>query len=103
MNHEASQMSEGKPPTGGVSNGPDDANERELIDMEFQSMVDGLSLDESTPSTYLDELDNFVDENRFKAPAPARHSFMQSIKLAVASFKNWKNGSNNRGDDGAQI
>ena len=43
----------------------DDANDRELIDMEFESMVEGLSLDESSPSTYLDELENFVDQNNF--------------------------------------
>ena len=36
------------------NSGPDDANERELIDLEFQSMVEGLSLDESSPTTYLD-------------------------------------------------
>ena len=47
---------------------PDDANERELIDLEFQSMVEGLSLDESSPTTYLDELDNIADQNRFQPP-----------------------------------
>ena len=36
----------------------DDAfDDKELIDAEFQSMVEGLSLDESAPTTYLDELD----------------------------------------------
>jgi hypothetical protein len=33
-----------------------DFNERELIDAEFDSIVSGLSLDQSAPTTYLDEL-----------------------------------------------
>ena len=55
MNHGARTMS-GKSPSNGM---PDDANERELIDLEFQSMVEGLSLDESAPTSYLDELEKF--------------------------------------------
>jgi hypothetical protein len=34
-----------------------ESDERELIDAEFDSIVSGLSLDESAPTTYLDELD----------------------------------------------
>ena len=29
----------------------------DLVNAEFESMVEGLSLDESSPTTYLDELD----------------------------------------------
>jgi hypothetical protein len=68
MNHGAHAMS-GKDPGRGE---PDDANERELIDLEFQSMVEGLSLDESSPTTYLDELDKFEDQNLFQPPAPPK-------------------------------
>ena len=53
----------------------DDANDRELINMEFESMVEGLSLDESAPTTYLDEIDAFVPcqtPRRF-CPAAAGH------------------------------
>ncbi len=39
------------------------------INAEFESMVEGLSLDESSPTTYLDELDAFEDHNRFTPPA----------------------------------
>jgi len=41
----------------------------ELIDAEFQSIVAGLSLDESTPNTYLDQL-NSQEEERFQIPNP---------------------------------
>ena len=85
------------------SDGPDDATERELIDMEFQSMVEGLSLDESAPTTYLDELDNFVDQNKFVAPNPPRKSLMQTFHAAIASLKNWKNGNSFRDDDGVAL
>ena len=39
---------------------PKDPNddEMDLINSEFESMVAGLSLDESTPNTYLDDLEN---------------------------------------------
>ena len=64
MNHGARDMSEKRPENGD----PDDATERELIDLEFQSMVEGLSLDQSAPTSYLDELDKIQDSNRFHAP-----------------------------------
>jgi hypothetical protein len=85
------------------SDGPDDATERELIDMEFQSMVEGLSLDESAPTTYLDELDNFADQNKFVAPNPPRKNIRQTFQAAIASLKKWKNGNSFRDDDGVAL
>jgi carboxylesterase len=38
-----------------LQNGSDD--EQELINAEFEAMVSGLNLDQSSPSTYLDELE----------------------------------------------
>ena len=55
--------------TGGRSDAFDDD---ELIKAEFESMVEGLSLDESAPTTYLDELDRFEDQNRFTPPQIAK-------------------------------
>lgn len=46
--------------------------ERQLVDAEFASIVSGLSLDQSHPSTYLDELEA-IDESeyeKFIAPNP---------------------------------
>jgi carboxylesterase len=62
----------------GVISRDDGFNERELIDAEFDSIVSGLSLDESTPNTYLDELDNFVDLDRFTPPNPKLPKFDQT-------------------------
>ena len=99
MNHGAQAMS-GKDPGRGE---PDDANERELIDLEFQSMVEGLSLDESAPTTYLDEIDKFEDQNRFAPPVPPRVGFRETFKRAINSIKKWKNGPTFRDDDGAAL
>ena len=83
--------------------GPDDATERELIEMEFQSMVEGLSLDESSPTTYLDELDKFEDQNRFKPPAPPKVGLGETFNRAINSIKKWKNGPTFRDDDGVAL
>jgi hypothetical protein len=99
MNHGAGVMSEkDKRP-----DGPDDATERELIDMEFQSMVEGLSLDESAPTSYLDQLDAIEDQDKFVAPNPIRKSALQSFRDALAAFQKWKNGKGFRDDDGAAL
>ena len=82
---------------------PDDAHERELIDAEFQSMVEGLSLDESAPTTYLDEIEKFEDQNRFAPPVPPRVGFRETFKRAINSIKIWKNGPTFRDDDGAAL
>jgi hypothetical protein len=99
MNHGARAMS-GKDPRNGD---PDDSNERELIDLEFQSMVEGLSLDQSSPTTYLDDLDKFEDQNRFQPPTPPKVGISETVKRISKSFKKWKNGPTFRDDDGAAL
>lgn len=47
-----------------------DEDERELIDAEFSAIVSGLTLDESTPTTFLDELDALEETERFRPPDP---------------------------------
>jgi len=47
-----------------------DEDERELIDAEFSAIVSGLSLDESSPSSYLDDLDRIDEEDQFQQPNP---------------------------------
>jgi len=99
MNHGAGVMSDKDK----RADGPDDATERELIDLEFQSMVEGLSLDESAPTSYLDELDKFEDQNRFVAPNPPRRNISQSLRDAILAFKKWKNGKTFRDGDGVEL
>ena len=99
MNHGAGVMSEKDK----RQDGPDDATDRELIDMEFQSMVEGLSLDESAPTSYLDELDAIEDQDKFVAPNPARRGLLQTFRDALVAFRKWKNGKDFREDDGVAL
>jgi hypothetical protein len=66
-------------------------------------MVEGLSLDESAPTSYLDDLEKFEDQNRFIPPTPPKVGIRKSIKRVVNSIKNWKNGPTFRDDDGAAL
>jgi carboxylesterase len=45
-------------------------DEADLIDAEFQSIVAGLSLDEASPSNYLDDLDSDLPDDHFEIPDP---------------------------------
>jgi hypothetical protein len=45
-------------------------DDSELVNAEFESIVSTLSLDQSSPSTYLDQLDAIDDSERFVAPNP---------------------------------
>ena len=98
MNHGARAMSRKGP-----DEDPEGAHERELIDLEFQSMVEGLSLDQSSPTTYLDDLDKFEDQNHFQPPTPPKVGLSETVKRISNSFKKWKNGPTYRDDDGAAL
>ena len=79
-----------------------DFDDEELIRSEFDSMVSGLSLDESTPSTYLDELDRIDRADGFIAPNPPRQTpraFFFSAKRAIGRWL--KRGYHD--DDGAAL
>ncbi len=78
--------------------------EEELIKAEFESIVEGLSLDESSPTTYLDELDAFEDHNRYTPPAIPKKSFKDEIRSAWSAITRWKNNSHNQHpEDGAAL
>jgi hypothetical protein len=80
---------------------PDGFDEEELIRSEFDSIVSGLHLDQSTPSTYLDHLERLEQEG-FIRPNPAPQSprgFMESARNAM---KRWFH-RNDRDDDGAAV
>ena len=86
MNHGAGVMSDkDKRP-----DGPDDATERELIEMEFQSMVENLSLDESAPTSYLDELDAISDSEKFMAPNPAKKAHRNLFAMRSLPLRSGK-------------
>lgn len=46
-------------------------NDNDLINAEFESIIAGLSLDESAPTNFLDELDRPDPEDHFQQPDPA--------------------------------
>ena len=80
---------------------PEDFDEEELIRSEFESIVSGLSLDESAPTTYLDDLDR-IDDEKFVQPNPPRQSPRGFIASAKDAFNRWFN-RENREDDGAAL
>lgn len=59
----------------------------ELINAEFESIVSTLSLDESTGSTYLDQLDAIEDSERFIAPNPELPKIKaKASRIAIAAL-----------------
>ena len=63
----------------------DGFDEEELIRSEFESIISGLSLDESAPTTYLDDLDR-IDREGFIQPNPPRQTpkgFIASARIAI--------------------
>lgn len=80
---------------------PDGFDEEELIRSEFESIVSGLSLDESAPSTYLDELDR-IDREGFIQPNPPRQTPRSFFASARNAINRWlKRGYHD--DDGATL
>ena len=57
-------------------------DERELIDAEFDSIVSGLSLDQSAPTSYLDELDK-PQADDFHIPNPRLPRLSESNRIAL--------------------
>ena len=68
----------------------EDFDEEELIRSEFESIVSGLSLDESAPTTFLDDLDR-IDEEKFVQPNPPRQSPRGFIASAKHAINRWLN------------
>ena len=82
--------------------GPDEFDEEELIRSEFDSIVSGLSLDESAPTTYLDELDAIQDTNRFIPPNPPRQSPRATWSAIKGAVNRWFHRGYHE-DDGAAL
>lgn len=58
-------------------------DDADLIDAEFESMVAGLSLDESSPSNYLDDLDKPDPEDHFIKPNPTLEPIHDSTRRSA--------------------
>lgn len=77
-------------------------DEMDLINAEFESMVSHLSLDQSSPTTFLDELDAIekagTDRELYAFPAKSQKSFRERMIDSMATIKSWWNRNNNEGD-----
>lgn len=80
---------------------PEGFDEEELIRSEFESIVSGLNLDQSAPTTYLDDLDR-IDNEGFVQPNPAPQTPRGFINSARNAIRKWFH-RNNRDDDGATL
>ena len=86
-------------------NEPSKDDEIELINAEFESMVSGLNLDQSSPRTYLDDLDELELEeahelNRMNHFANGKKN---SIKSILHAIKRWWDRTDRDESDGAQV
>jgi hypothetical protein len=88
--------------------GPDEFDEEDLIRSEFESIVSGLSLDESSPNTFLDDLElvekleaQNTDEG-FAPPNPPRANPIDLFRSAKIAIKRWFNRPY-REDDGVNL
>ena len=79
-------------------------DEMDLINSEFESMVAGLSLDQSTPNTYLDDLEreSARDDNHFEQPNPSWPGIRNFFNSARMAIKRWLRHENNR-EDGVEL
>lgn len=80
---------------------PDGFDEEELIRSEFESIISGLNLDQSSPSTYLDDLER-IDREAFIQPNPAPQTPRGFFRSARDAITRWFN-RGDRDDDGAAL
>ena len=71
--------------SGSLQRGPD-FKETDLVDAQFDSIISGLSLDQSAPTTYLDELDHIYEAERFKPPNPHRFTLNKNQRLSLVGL-----------------
>ena len=78
-----------------------DDDEMDLINAEFESMVSGLNIDQSSPRTYLDDLEEIDREEvnelyRANQVASGRKNPIPGIIQAIIRW--WNRKDNNEGD-----
>ncbi|CAN2206563.1 hypothetical protein MCEMRE182_00878 [Candidatus Nanopelagicaceae bacterium] len=80
-------------------------DEMELINAEFESMVADLNLDQSSPRTYLDELDEIskVENSEIYNPPVIKRGLHGTILHLQESIKRWWNKPPRDDSDGAVV
>lgn len=71
--------------------GKDNDDEMELINAEFESMVADLNLDQSSPRTFLDELDEIdrSENSHLYIPPKTKRGLHGSVNHIIESVKRW--------------
>jgi hypothetical protein len=88
--------------------GPDEFDEEDLIRSEFESIVSGLSLDESSPNTFLDDLERAEKlearnpDDGFAPPNPPRANPIDLFRSAKIAIRRWFNRPYHE-DDGVNL
>lgn len=62
----------------------------ELINAEFESMVEGLNLDQSTPTSYLDELDAIAASEKYNPDVEKFGGVRAFLRKALAAIDRWR-------------
>jgi hypothetical protein len=85
--------------------GKEDDDEMELINAEFESMVADLNLDQSSPRTYLDELDEIdkLEKSTLFIPPKSNRGLHGNILHIIESIKRWWKKPPRDGSDGAIV
>ena len=80
-------------------------DEMDLINAEFESMVADLNLDQSSPRTYLDELDEISKAENLEIyyPPVIKRGLHGSFIHFVESIKRWWNNPPRDDSDGAIV
>lgn len=87
---------------------PKDDDEMDLINSEFESLVAGLNLDQSSPRTYLDDLED-IEANERKEneeiyqPPIIRRGLRGTFIHFVSALKGWWSKPNRDDGDGAVV
>ena len=83
---------------------PDSGDEQELINAEFEAMVSGLNLNQSSPRTYLDELAEIEKSESAELYLPPRtkRGLHGTVAHISESIKRWWKRPHSQGgtDDG---
>jgi hypothetical protein len=61
-------------------------SEDDLINAEFESIVSNLNLDQSSPTTYLDELEAREEQEKFRPPRPTTPLLAKASRISIAAI-----------------
>jgi len=89
----------------GKDSAGDYSDEQELINAEFEAMVSGLNLDQSSPRTYLDELDAIEESEGAELYLPPRtkRGIHGTVNHISETIKRWWKKPDSQDGDGAIV